>query len=197
MENELVFDPTTHEYFLNGAKIPGVTSILQNVGIIDLSGIPYTRLEAAREFGIAVHSACELYDLDDLNEHTLDNHLRPYLDAWISFKHDTDFEIVEVEKPVCSARYRFAGTPDRVGRLDYLTIPDIKSTAELSPAIGIQTGAYEIAWNETHEEKVKQRIGVLLQPNGKYKIEPHKDRNDLNIFLAALSVYNWKRGNLK
>jgi hypothetical protein len=208
VENKLTFNKETHEYFFNGAKLPSVTHILQDAGIIDLSGIPFSRLEAAREFGSAVHLACQLYDEDNLNEKTLDHNLRPYLDAWVKFEKDTGFEIIEFEEdtgfviienenPICSPKYRFAGTPDRVGRLDCLTIVDIKSTAELSPAIGIQTAGYQIAWNETHEEKVKKRIAVLLQPDGKYKIESYKDKNDTNVFLAALSVFNWKKRNLK
>ena len=197
MENKFIFNKETHEYFLNGNKLPSVTHILQDAGIIDLSGIPFSRLEAAREFGSAVHLACQLYDQDNLNEKTLDHNLRPYLDAWNKFKEDTGFVIIENENPICSPKYRFAGTPDRVGRLDCLTIVDIKSTAELSPAIGIQTAGYQIAWNETHEEKVKKRIAVLLQPDGKYRIQVYKDKSDTNLFLSALSIYNWKQRNLK
>jgi len=197
MNNELVFNPETHEYFLNGSKLPGVTSILQDTGIIDLSGIPYARLEAAREFGIAVHSACELYDLDDLNEKELDHNLRPYLDAWIKFKTDTGFELIEIEKPVYSVRYRFAGTPDRIGAFDGLTLVDIKSTAALSPATALQTAGYEIAHNEFSADKIKKRMTVLLTANGEYKLEPHKDKNDINVFLAALSVFNWRNNHRK
>jgi hypothetical protein len=102
-----------------------------------------------------------------------------------------------IEKPVYSLRYRFAGTPDRIGALNKLAIVDIKSTLELSPATALQTGGYEIAYNEFHKEPIKERIAVLLTANGKYKIEPYKDKNDINVFLAALSVYNWKKGNLK
>lgn len=193
MENKLVFDEVKHEYFLNGSKLPSVTKILQGAGIIDLSGIPLDKLEVARQRGIDVHSACELYDLNNLQE----GYNNPYLEAWIEFRRDTGFMPLEIEKPVYSVKYRFAGTPDRVGMFNKLTIVDIKTTDVLSSSTALQTSAYELAYNELNENKVKERIAVLLKPDGTYKIEPYKDRNNINVFLAALSVYNWKKGNLK
>lgn len=193
MENKLVFDEVKHEYFLNGSKLPSVTKILQGAGVIDLSGIPLDKLEVARQRGIDVHSACELYDLDNLQE----GYSNPYLDAWIEFRRDTGFMPLEIEKPVYSTRYRFAGTPDRVGMLNKLTIVDIKTSEDLSPATALQTSGYELAYNEFNDNKVKERVAVLLTAEGKYKIEPYRDKNDTNVFLAALSIFNWKKGNLK
>lgn len=193
MENKLVFDEIKHEYFLNGAKLPSVTKVLQGAGVIDLSGIPLDKLEVARQRGIDVHSACELYDLNNLQE----GYSNPYLDAWIEFRRDTGFMPLEIEKFVYSARYRFAGTPDRVGMLNKLTIVDIKTSEDLSPATALQTAGYELAYNEMNGNKAKERVAVLLTAEGKYKIEPYRDKNDINVFLAALSIHNWKKGKLK
>lgn len=198
MENNLLtFNEENHEYLLNGSKLPSVTTVLQDTGIVDLSGIPYLRLEAAREFGLAVHSACKLYDLDDLDEKTLDHNLRPYLDAWIMFKLETGIRLTKIEQPIHSNKYRFAGTPDRVGDYRGMTIVEIKSTAVLAPATAIQTAGYMLAENETAYPQIKKRIAVLLQPDGRYKIESYKLGTDTNVFLSALSVYNWRQRNKK
>jgi hypothetical protein len=142
--------------------------------------------------------ACQLYDQDNLNEKTLDHSLRPYLDGWAKFTDDKKVIFKEIEKPVCSTKYRFAGTPDRIGILDgFNTIIDIKSTAEFNPATALQTAAYQIAYNDNPKFDAQRRMAVLLQPDGKYKIELYKDKSDASVFLSALSVYNWKRRNLK
>ncbi|KKK72568.1 hypothetical protein LCGC14_2902530, partial [marine sediment metagenome] len=43
-----------------------------------------------------------------------------------------------------------------------------------------------------------RRIAVRLKPNGKYGIKEfpiHERRRDVQIFLAALSIRNWKESN--
>lgn len=41
----------------------------------------------------------------------------------------------------------------------------------------------------------RRRLAVLLNEEGKFKVYEYKDKNDFNIFLAALSVANWKERN--
>lgn len=195
MENRFEYDPITHIYKINGSAIPSVTQVLQDVGIVDLSDVPPDRLEAARQFGVAVHDACELLDNQDLDMVSLDPALFPYVDAWSRFKYDTGFFMLDNEKAIFSLRHRVAGRPDRVGMMDVLTVVDIKSTASMNPATAVQSGGYKIIYNENRipAEQIKKRIGVLLKPDGKYKIEPYNDEGDLNVFLSALNVTNWKR----
>jgi hypothetical protein len=42
-----------------------------------------------------------------------------------------------------------------------------------------------------------KRAAVELHDDGTYKLIPFTDRQDVNLWLAALSVHNWKINNLK
>jgi hypothetical protein len=73
---------------------------------------------------------------------------------------------------------------------------DIKTGQQIHPFASIQTAAYKQAWEEMHHpQKIHHRMTVLLQQAGTYKIEDHPDKNDINIFKAALSVVAWKQRN--
>jgi len=192
---DIIFKPETHEYFINGIKVPHPTGILENVGLTDFSKVPPARLEIARKFGTAVHKACELYDKGILDEAKLDPKLKPYLDAWKKFIGDTGFKNELIEEVIGSEKYMFAGTLDRRGILKGMrTIVEIKSTYDLdTKTTAIQTGAYIIAHNEMYkQQKATRRAGVLLKPDGNYKIEHFTKSNDMNVFLSCLSVANYK-----
>ncbi len=196
--DKLIFKAETHEYFLDGAKIPSVTQVLKDAGIINFSNVSIEILNAACLFGIAVHKTCELYDMQNLDESSLDPNLQPYLNAWIKFRKDTKFEIKGIEKKVYSRKFRYAGTLDRVGFLfiNKYSVIDIKTGFELSPATAIQTAAYDYAYQEMIGTRAhNKRYSVLLKPDGTYKVEEYKNKNDFDIFLAALSVYNFKEAN--
>ncbi len=184
----LVFNPEKHQYFLNDLPLPSVTTILSDMGFIDKQWFT----DYGRTRGQFVHLACELDDKGELDEETLDSALLPYLTAWRSFKHDTGFKIEAIEKPVASELYRFAGMLDRLGimnKQDYVL--DIKSGA-VSPWTALQLAAYEVA-----ENRRLNRIAVQLMETGKYKIHSYTDRQDRQIFLAALSCWHWQRNNTK
>jgi hypothetical protein len=198
MDKLFLFNDERHEYTVDGKVIPSVTQILQDVGLIDLSAIPADRLEAAREFGIAVHSACELSDKGELDESTLDDNLVPYLEAWNKFKKDTHIFLLECERPFFSSTYGFAGTPDRIGMISLPTIIDIKSTAGLNPITELQTAGYGILYEENKiGQRSYNRMGVLLKPDGTYKVHKYRNESDKNSFLSCLAVYNLKRRYLK
>jgi len=179
---ELVFKPETHQYFLDGTVLPSVTRILSDMGFIDKTF--YT--DHGRDRGQYVHLATELDDRNELDEETLDIELAPYLAAWRSFKRETGFQIEDIEKPVASEIYRFAGKFDRSGILNgNRCILDIKG-GTVSPWAALQLAAYEIA-----ENKRLKRYAVQLMSTGKYKLHPFTDRMDKQIFLSAVSCWHW------
>lgn len=192
----LTFKPETHEYFIDGIKVPHTTEILDNVGLTDFSKVPPDRLEIARKFGTAVHKACELHDKGILNEEILDPKLNPYLDAWKKFIADTGFKNELIEEVIGSEKYMFGTTLDRRGILKGMrTIVEIKSTYELDiKATAIQTAAHFIANNEMYkQQKATRRAGVLLKPDGNYTPHYFTRSNDLNVFISALTVTNYRR----
>ena len=42
-----------------------------------------------------------------------------------------------------------------------------------------------------------RRFALELTADGKYKLIPHTDQNDFNVWLAAVACHNWKKNNLK
>ena len=196
----LTFDPKTHTYALKGLPIPSVTQVI--AGTQDFLGVSEEVLEAARERGRRVHAATALYDTDGWTpevEEAADSEICSYLEAWVKFVEDTGFNPLVIEEPVYSFRHRFAGTVDRVGWLrGTMVVLDIKTAASpgrLHPAVGLQVAAYEHAHNTGQDRlpKAKARYAVQLRPDGKYTLTQYVDKADLSVFLACLTLHNWRQ----
>lgn len=192
----LEFDPVAHIYRVNGKIVPNVTKVLDTT-LVDFSMVKPSDLEFARVRGVAVHRACELYDRDDLNWDTLDPQIVPYLEAWIRFKKENDFIVLNNELKVYSPSYRYAGTLDRTGLLGGKggshDLVDIKARTSMTPEIGPQTAAYGNAFTELYRIKLNRRFSLQLLPDGHYRMREYNDPSDLSTFLSCLQIYNFKR----
>ena len=187
---DLTFNPELHEYKLNGLIIPSVTQILQEVLPTNFCISPEA-LEAKADIGRKVHTACEFYDTDSLNLESLHPTLLGYLQGWIRFRKDFKFEPQQIELMLYHPAYRFAGRVDRIGTGNILI--DIKSGMP-QKSHAIQTAGYQMLWEGIKDNpKIKKRMSVYLDKGGDYKIIAHKEATDKNIFLSALSIYNYKR----
>lgn len=200
--SDLSFNPENHEYRLNRFVVPSVTQALSILNNFD--GIPKDTLEYARDRGIAVHAATALYDRDNLDEESLSPVLRPYLDAWIRFNDETKFQCDYLEQRVCSEKYRYAGTLDRAGTIKQplgveKVLLDVKATAVISEVTGPQLAGYDQAGKETFEDWPKKisRYTVQLRDDGTYRLHQHEDKADIQVFLAALTLYNFRRKTCK
>ncbi len=191
----LTFDEAEHRYFYQGVEVPGVTSILSPLQ--DFSAVPREVLDAASAFGTAVHKACELDDLQQLDEESLDDALAPYLAGWRRFCRDYEADWIGIEQQVYHAQLRYAGTLDRRGSLlldprrDFRVraIVDIKSSVELYPAVGPQLAAYHRAADEGNA--LTKRLAVQLKPDGRYVAKWHDDPTDFAVFCSLLTLRNW------
>jgi hypothetical protein len=182
----LTFDEASHTYHFGGQVVPGVTSILSP--LTDFSRVPPAVLEAASQFGKAVHRACELDDLGTLDEDSLDPALKPYLQAWRKFSAEHQVQWDVIEEPVYHATMRYAGTPDRFGLVNGVrTVVDIKSTAQLYPAVGPQLSAYANALLEPFAI----RMAVQLKADGTYVAKTYKDPTDWPMFASLLTLRTW------
>ena len=182
----LTFDEATHTYRFNGNVVPGVTSVLSP--LTDFSRVPPHVLEAASNFGKAVHMACELDDLGTLDEAALDPALVPYLQGWRKFSTDYAVEWDLIEEPVYHATMNYAGTPDRFGNVKgEFTVVDIKSTAQLYPSVGPQLSAYANAKGNPFAK----RLAVQLKADGTYVAKPYADPTDWPVFASLLTLRNW------
>lgn len=200
----LSFDPGSHTYAFCGHVIPGVTRVLDQLGTY--AGIPEHVLRAKADLGDAVHYATELHDRKALDVESLPPLVVPYHQAYMRFLDETGFCPFAIEPQLYSHRWKYAGTPDRVGRFTKLRgiwknqgcLVDLKTTWRVMAAVGPQTAAYTLAWNEqpsavlAGRPKVSHRFALMLRPDGTYSLEACRDPSDLAVFLAALTLYNWK-----
>lgn len=152
-KNNFSFDEVNHIYRLDGRIIPSVTGILQAEGITDYSYAD----ESDREFGRAGHKMTELWDKGTLDIKTISAPLIPYLNGYKKFLKDfkVKFKTNEIEQPLMSNIYYFAGTPDRKPILvnNKLTLIDIKITTSMQLSTGIQLAAYQILYEENYKKK--------------------------------------------
>lgn len=192
----LTFDEESHTYRYQGVVVPGVTSVLKPLMNFDF--VDPDVLQAAAQFGRAVHKATELDDLNQLDEDSLDDALAPYLAAWRQFSRDYRVIWSAVEQVVYHPQLRYAGTLDRHGLvLDKPTamgrhvpaIVDIKSGTQLYPSVGPQLAAYHRALNES--SVTTKRLAVQLKPDATYVAKWHDDPMDFSVFCSLLTLRSW------
>lgn len=181
----LEFNPDAHEYRWNGQRVPGVSEILRLSGIAPEN--PYHN-DNGKDRGQMVHSATHYLDENDLAWESLPPDIEPYVRAYEQFKADSGFKPELVEHRVYHPVYCYAGTLDRTGLIgEQRVLIDIKTGAS-AVWHGIQLAAYKACLEGNYH-----RYSLELRSNGKYKLRRHDDPNDLNVFLSAITILNWKR----
>lgn len=184
----LTFDAEKHLYCWQGAPVPSVTQVLGHFLP------PWNRDENAARFGRAVHRACELDDLDDLDESTLDPAVGSYLEHYRRFRRDMRFvpDANGIERKMFNPVLRVAGTCDRTGifqRGMKRVLVDFK-TGSPSVAAGPQTAGYETMLPYWGIYPVEARYSLHLEDD-RYNLIPHPDASDKTVFVSALTVFRW------
>jgi hypothetical protein len=195
-EMTIEFNEELHEYTdETGKRIPSVT---QALGVLEsYAGIPASVLAKASERGTKVHKAVELHLQGDLDELSLDPDIANYFYSYVRFERETGFSPTASEARVHSKKFGYAGTldlagPDPLGSKRIAFI-DIKTSVQLMPTTGPQLAAYEKAFQEqTKNIRKNLRYGLLLKPDGTYLLQPYTDTTDFSVFLACLTVFNYK-----
>ena len=188
MLNQVVFDEATHEYRVEGRKLPSVTGILKEAGLIDDTFMDPSALQR----GTFVHQACEYDDVGDLDESTVDAAILPYVQAWRRCKSEMGFKVLEIEKRVYHQPLDYCGTLDRIVELRGRRILiDIK-TGSGAAWHQVQTSAYALAMKWEDPLTVLDRAAVYLTAEGGYKFCEHKQRLDFDVWKAAVTLAAWK-----
>lgn len=192
---ELLFDEKLHRYTLDGERLPGITGIFGDLGMVDTSFFT----EAMREFGVLRHYVTELDDVGDLDETSVDPRLIPTLHGWRAWRAETQFVPTHVEIRVYSM-FGYATIIDRVGYFerapDEVVVLNLKGPAAL-PTYALQLWAEARAFEERSGLEVAKRLSVHIGRTGVVKIKEHTDHTDLSLFLSALAVWQWKRAHIK
>lgn len=195
---EIQFDSASHTYAVAGQRVPNVSLVTD--ALQSYAGVPAAVLKAKAELGQAVHYATELDDANDLDDDSLPEATRGYVDAWRAFRRDTGWVTHASEVRIYSAHYRYAGTLDCVGHFDRmkgvsprrLCVVDKKCTYRLMPAVRAQVAAYAQAYRETFGRAVDRVYAVRLNADGTFELAEFNDPTDLSTFLSALAVLAWK-----
>ncbi len=181
----MIYDDADHTYTLEGRKLSGVTTMLQNCGIINNRF--YT--EAGAENGKRRHYLCELYDKDNLNWETIGEADYPYLEGWTKAREEMKIEIQGIEVGAYHPLLFYAGRVDRLVLIDGKPyIIDIK-TGAINKATELQLILYGMMFTYNGERAGLKTI--YLQKNGKYK--PREARyEDERFAMSAIRVEQWK-----
>ena len=188
----LAFDESSHRYTLDGKVIPSVTQIIGDV----FPGWQADEWYMAK--GSAMHHGCRLIDEGRLDWTSVAPEIVGRLRAWERFRADYPAQVIAAELPLAHPLYRFAGTLDRVflDKSSKLIIADIKST--IVPQVKVQLAAYKLLRDDCYKQSIPITSGaaVELRDNGTYSAM-WLTRKELELsartFLAALTVYNWKK----
>jgi hypothetical protein len=198
--SSLVFNEEDHSYHLKGVRLPSVTQVINEWTEFEFYGQKYflnryngtiitsERMDNARKIGKAVHRASKLVLENNLDWTALHPELVPYMKSIEKWASDFRVKPLVLETPMCSLRYKYAGTPDFVGHIKndrFLTVVDFASgTYGMKD---VQTAAYEqlVKENLKYRGKVK-RYTLSLGDN--YFFHPHTKTQDWMLFLHLLNT---------
>lgn len=108
----LVFDPETHTAMVGAEHLPSVTTILRHA---QMTPDFYNWLDPwYLTRGKYVHLASELYDKGTLDESTIDDTIKPYLEAYKAFRRDFSATITGIEVQLYHPVYKYFGIVDRI-----------------------------------------------------------------------------------
>lgn len=184
----LRFDEALHRYSLDGRELISVTQALTEAGFIDTRW--FTDEAALR--GTYVHAAIAMHADGDLAEASIDPLLRPYFDAYLSFRLESGFDVAACEERVYDEAAGYAGTLDLRGQFPNqsgVDVIDIK-TGSIPAWVGYQTAAYA----RLVAGAPRRRWALNLRGDGTYRLEPLTAKTDERVFLSALLVAQAKRG---
>jgi hypothetical protein len=188
----LTFDPETHEYRLDGRRVPGVT---ETIGAL----APHREVgEWYLQRGAAVHAAVALALKNELDPASVDERIAGRVAAVMNFLRDARLAFCVLETPLVSKRYRFAGTLDFLGEDEdgVRVLADWKGS--LAPQVQVQMGAYSLLLQESPWKRCDKAVAVKTHDDGTYKCRwftKAELRRAEQTFLAFLTVGNWLAAN--
>lgn len=197
---ELTFDAATHTYRFGGEVVPSVTQILGATGVSldfaelgQMSAKVRGAIELKREIGSVLHADAHAWDDNDLDIDTVDPRVRPYLDAWITFRANSGVTPDLRERRLYHSGYRYAGTLDGIflhnGRR---VLIDIKTGDPADSGCQFQTEAYRQAYISANPgAEIHERWGVQLIPGRAipYQIFPYTDWRDANTWQSIVTTF--------
>ena len=187
-ERKEQFDAETHTYTVDGERYISVTEVFDRLGLVS----EFAKVEEARARGVRVHLACHFLGKGTLDWKSVYKLDKPYIRGWEKYLRESKLVVEISEKPLFNHTYRYAGTPDCIGRIGKRpTVVDIKAGV-VPVTAALQMAAYGPC---VEGGKLYDRIAVALTGDGNYKIKFYKPGDfqaDLDTFLAMLRTVQWR-----
>lgn len=209
------FAGVSHEYHVDGRRVPSVTGVLEASGFVDFSRVPLRDLERAKIRGTLVHQAVHYWLERDLVLDTVWEEHRGYLQSAQDYITESGLitlcdrtgRTVGVEFRWWDRRYMVAGTTDWLAwcpARKAIVITDWKTGEPDDVAVPVQLAAYEygvrahLLAGTPFEAKRIYRQSVKLYKDGlPGRPEVYGDPRDFSIFLSALSVHHYRINGCK
>lgn len=196
-DSRLSFEPKEHTYAIDKKPADGVTSVLEENGLID------TRFftDEDRYRGTYVHAATVLVDENDLDWSKVPKEFVGYIRSWERFKLKTGLIVLESEQRVYDPVFMVAGTLDRIVRMNAFNIPMVLDIKTISggkgkplPHVALQISAYESMHRREHGGDMMLRGAVVLQEDGSVpRLYQYTDFSDSAEFYSLLSSTQTRR----
>ena len=162
---------------------PSVTDILASEGLTKY----WNDDEWYLERGDIIHQCTAMIDRDTLDWASVDERIKGYLEAYMSFREQSKWVFEHIEKALYHPIYGYCGMFDR-----FPPLLDIKC----GQGFPLQLTAYAELLKANGYNPGLEGYFLNLLATGKYNLKPYKfSRTDRNIWLSAVSIYNYKRRN--
>lgn len=185
----LTYDNDRHEYKIDGNKVVGVNDILVSVGIKrEYKGDPYYGM-----LGTFAAEAIELWIKGVLDESTVDEAIKPRLEAFKKWASDVKYSPIECEGMRGDPLRGIAGRFDHLGRTEAkgLVLIDTKCVNTLDVyGTDCQLALYDYLIRANNETTPEAWLALQLKADGTYfekYLEP-----DEAIALSILNLYERK-----
>ena len=192
----LEFTEENHEYRIDGQVVHSVTQCTDLLSGDYFRKIDSEILERKAALGTLVHNAAATFNAE--GDICLDNYpdaAVPYIEAYLKFRREADWQVAGFEQKMGSKIYRYAGAADEWGLLNgEPAILDTKTTVQAYPWTGVQLAGYKelIIENEGGKWKEAKRFALQLKANGKYSLIPYTKPIDWGVFFSCLNIKNWR-----
>lgn len=177
----LIFFDDTHTYTVDGEEYPSVSEISRFASREIYGEVNQFNLDNACNRGSAVHKATEILDKYGSVECAED--IENYIRAYVSFRKDFGVkDYAYIEKPLANEKDKYAGTIDRIYKIDETFINSVKDLC-CETIIICENG------------KVEKRKGEvdLKDAFGKFAIIDIKSSSVVQNVLALIQLNAYKQ----
>lgn len=194
LKKEIIFNEAEHTYTKNGIVLPSVTQIMKPLYDKVYMKADTTASDNGKSKGKEIHRAiddyCEFGMIDISEEY------KPYLDNFIRYIDEHQYEIVASEVMLCHPVYNYAGKIDIIAKNpkgEFVLIDN--KTGDLQPKLhAVQLQAYTDMWSANKMPEIAFKVALGLSDKG-YKEHRYEkyDTKAKSVFDACYKIYKYRK----